>query len=70
MEVIKDSEGKVLFEGTIKLVSAILKRYDGVKEILTEEGHKFDKDALLQDCIGHQIDFERENFENSFTVHF
>ena len=70
METIKDSKGKVLFEGTIKLASSILSRYYNMIEILEEEGNVFDKDILLQDFIENTIEFERDRFENSFKVYF
>jgi len=70
MKTIKDSKGKVLFEGTIKLTSSILSRYYNMIEILEEEGNVFDKDILLQDFIENTIEFERDRFENSFKVYF
>lgn len=70
METIKDSKGKVLFEGTKKLEANILSRYYNMVEILEEEGHKFDKDVLLQDFIENTIEFEKDRFENSFKVYF
>ena len=82
MTSMKNSKGKILFQGTKQLTSAILERVVDIQKLLVEEGNqgKYDEDAILKDCIKYQIEFvlysgfetvnEVKDFEKSFKIFF